>query len=42
LIGIGDSVTDLPFMTLCDFMMTPSASQIAERMMMTSDREAVR
>lgn len=42
LIGIGDSVTDLPFMTLCDFMMTPSASQIAERMMMTSDQEAAR
>lgn len=29
LIGVGDSVTDLPFMELCDFMITPSASQIA-------------
>ena len=32
LIGIGDSLTDLPFMELCDFIMTPSASQIADRM----------
>lgn len=28
-IGIGDSVTDLGFMGVCDFMMTPSGSQIA-------------
>jgi hydroxymethylpyrimidine pyrophosphatase-like HAD family hydrolase len=29
LIGLGDSLTDLPFMGLCDFMMIPSGSQIA-------------
>jgi hypothetical protein len=29
LIGLGDSLTDLPFMGLCDFMMIPSRSQIA-------------
>jgi hypothetical protein len=29
LIGIGDSLTDLPFMGLCDFIMAPSGSQIA-------------
>jgi hydroxymethylpyrimidine pyrophosphatase-like HAD family hydrolase len=28
-IGIGDSITDAPFMQLCDFAMTPSASQLA-------------
>lgn len=32
LIGIGDSLTDLHFMGLCDFFMTPSGSQIAETM----------
>jgi hydroxymethylpyrimidine pyrophosphatase-like HAD family hydrolase len=32
LIGIGDSLTDLPFMGLCDFIMTPSGSQIANLM----------
>lgn len=31
-IGIGDSITDAPFMGLCDFAMTPSASQLAKRM----------
>lgn len=29
LIGLGDSLTDLPFMGLCDFMMIPTESQIA-------------
>jgi hydroxymethylpyrimidine pyrophosphatase-like HAD family hydrolase len=29
LIGLGDSLTDLPFMGLCDFMMIPTGSQIA-------------
>ena len=28
-IGVGDSITDAPFMQLCDFMMTPSGSQLA-------------
>jgi len=36
LIGIGDSLTDLPFMGLCDFIMTPSGSQIADLMARTS------
>ena len=30
-LGIGDSLTDAPFMALCDFAMTPAGSQIAER-----------
>lgn len=28
-IGIGDSLTDAPFMALCDFAMTPTGSQLA-------------
>ena len=28
-IGFGDSTSDLPFMSLCDYMMTPTASQVA-------------
>ncbi|WP_233222200.1 HAD family hydrolase [Allosphingosinicella deserti] len=28
-IGIGDSITDAPFMRLCDFAMTPPGSQLA-------------
>lgn len=28
-IGFGDSTSDLPFMALCDYMMTPSRSQVA-------------
>lgn len=28
-IGIGDSLTDAPFMRLCDFAMTPTGSQLA-------------
>ena len=31
-IGIGDSITDLPFMRLCDMVMAPRASQISEKM----------
>lgn len=31
LIGAGDSLTDLPFMGLCDLMEVPAGSQIAER-----------
>lgn len=29
IIGIGDSLTDAPFMALCDFAMTPRGSQLA-------------
>jgi len=29
LIGLGDSLTDLPFLGLCDYMMIPTGSQIA-------------
>jgi hypothetical protein len=29
-IGIGDSLTDAPFMSLCDFAMTPTGSQLAK------------
>jgi hypothetical protein len=32
-IGIGDSLTDAPFMALCDFAMTPSASQLGRRLL---------
>lgn len=39
LVGAGDSLTDLPFMGLCDFMMIPSASQIAGQVMPRSLRE---
>lgn len=39
LIGVGDSLTDLPFMRGCDFMMTPSGSQIAESALLRSVRE---
>ena len=28
-IGIGDSLTDAPFMQLCDFAMMPAGSQLA-------------
>ena len=28
-IGVGDSITDAPFMALCDFAMMPTASQLA-------------
>lgn len=30
-VGIGDSITDAPFMRLCDFAVTPTASQLAAR-----------
>jgi hydroxymethylpyrimidine pyrophosphatase-like HAD family hydrolase len=33
LYGAGDSLTDLPFMGLCDVMMVPKSSQIAGRLM---------
>jgi hydroxymethylpyrimidine pyrophosphatase-like HAD family hydrolase len=42
LIGIGDSLTDLPFMGLCDFIMTPSGSQIADLMARTSHKDSAR
>lgn len=29
IVGFGDSTSDLPFMSLCDYMMTPSRSQVA-------------
>ena len=29
-VGVGDSVSDLEFMSICDFWMTPSASQLSE------------
>lgn len=38
LIGIGDSLTDIPFMDLCDFMMLPCGSQIAERLKISNDK----
>ena len=41
LVGAGDSLTDLPFMAMCDFMLTPSWSQIAERVLPRSVREAM-
>jgi hypothetical protein len=31
-IGIGDSLTDAPFMAMCDFAMLPTRSQLAERL----------
>ena len=31
-IGIGDSLTDAPFMALCDYAMLPARSQLAERL----------
>jgi hydroxymethylpyrimidine pyrophosphatase-like HAD family hydrolase len=40
LVGAGDSLTDLPFMGLCDVMMVPSRSQISERIMPRSVRES--
>lgn len=39
LVGAGDSLTDLPFMGLCDIMLTPSASQIAGEVMSRWSRE---
>lgn len=30
-LGIGDSLTDAPFMAMCDFAMTPTGSQLAAR-----------
>lgn len=31
-IGIGDSLTDAPFMALCDFAVLPTRSQLADRL----------
>lgn len=31
-IGIGDSISDVPFLRLCDFLMAPSRSQLVEHM----------
>ncbi|WP_342658721.1 hypothetical protein NPJ82_06305 [Sphingomonas sp. NY01] len=31
-IGVGDSLTDAPFMALCDFAMLPTRSQLADRL----------
>ena len=31
-IGVGDSLTDAPFMQLCDFAMLPARSQLADRL----------
>lgn len=39
LIGAGDSLTDLPFMGLCDLMEVPSGSQIAERLLRSRVKE---
>lgn len=30
-IGVGNSLTDLPFMSLCDFVLAPSGSQLVQR-----------
>ncbi len=32
-VGIGDSISDIGFMSLCDFMMMPSRSQISDRLL---------
>ena len=34
-IGIGDSLTDAPFMRLCDFAMLPTRSQLADKVLAT-------
>lgn len=39
LVGAGDSLTDLPFMGHCDFMLIPSGSQIAGEVMPRWSRE---
>ena len=31
-IGMGDSSSDLPYMRLCDYLLAPSASQIARQL----------
>jgi hydroxymethylpyrimidine pyrophosphatase-like HAD family hydrolase len=36
LMGVGDSNTDVPFMSLCDHLITPSGSQIAGRVLLRS------
>jgi hypothetical protein len=28
--GMGDSLTDMPFMNICDFFVTPTRGQIAD------------
>lgn len=32
-VGVGDSLTDAPFLALCDYAMTPSGSQLADRLL---------
>jgi len=41
LVGAGDSVTDLPFMGICDYMLSPASSQIARKVMPRPLLEAV-
>jgi hydroxymethylpyrimidine pyrophosphatase-like HAD family hydrolase len=36
-LGLGDSVTDLPFLRLCDFALTPRTSQIHQKTWMQGD-----
>ncbi len=33
ILGFGDSLTDAPFMALCDYAVTPTGSQLAARLL---------